>query len=260
MSGIPDREAVRTETKGVGFKQRIGYGGNGVKAIMVEEFASIGWREVSGGAMILHLEIEGVMSACCRQLRPRRQDCEREEEFWWESGEVMRNLCPRWETSCDGVWTDTARRATEAARKWWAGPGVQVRERTEECDHSYKQCDLKGVGRVKAAEDKVAESRRRRCWVVGKWLDGIQWMWSYILFRHLWCAEEKNPNQRQAMQFAAPDCTPRAHFNGPTITARGQNGANCTASAHASHGHAAKTEQKGATGAWEETITAELLL
>lgn len=30
----------------------------------------------------------------------------------------------------------------------------------EECDRSNKQCDLKGM---KAAEDKVAESRRRRC-------------------------------------------------------------------------------------------------
>lgn len=37
--------------------------------------------------MILQLEIEGVMSARRRGgLRPRRRDCEREEEFWWESG------------------------------------------------------------------------------------------------------------------------------------------------------------------------------
>lgn len=37
---VRGREAVRTETKAAGFKQRIGYGGNGVKAIMAEEFAS----------------------------------------------------------------------------------------------------------------------------------------------------------------------------------------------------------------------------
>lgn len=39
---VRGREAVRTETKAAGFKQRIGYGGNGVKAITAEESASIG--------------------------------------------------------------------------------------------------------------------------------------------------------------------------------------------------------------------------
>lgn len=54
---------------------------------------------------------------------------------------------------------------------------------------------------------------------------------------------EENPDQREAGQFAAADCTPRAHSNAPTITTRGQNGANCRASAHASRGHAAKANR-----------------
>lgn len=97
----------------------VGDGGEGDRATMEEEFASIGVESVrrSDDSAPGNWRCDVCVLSAAVALQA---GCEREEEFWRESGEVMQNLSPRWETSCDRR-TDTTRRAAEVLRKWWAG-------------------------------------------------------------------------------------------------------------------------------------------